>query len=264
PSRRTASAVTANIAESGLAPTVMSRPRLRMTSPSSRPWALIHTLCQASMATAASSTAALNSSWPRPSRAAAMRPAKAATTQAPATPRTMPPRIQRPRPSAPRLAPITTAMMSAASSTSRKTMMAEPSTVRPFLPGDQLAFGGGFVVLAHEFVDPGLERPHPDRRLAVAGDHLLAVELVTFELFGRRVLVVHDKLHFLAGGYRDFGRREAMVFDNEGVLGLVSCAAHCRCGQQDQARQYCFQVIHVFSAVRMSWILIIMIMVLNN
>src|SRR6478752_2212838 len=47
---------------------------------------------------------------------------------------------------------------------------------------DDHALRGGGVELAHELVFAGLERPHEDRRLRLAGDHLLDAKLRAVEL----------------------------------------------------------------------------------
>ena len=116
-------------AVSGLRPTDTADPSVFICTASARPWVAIHIACQAIIATAAKSTVALKSSWPIPCTASAMMPVDKATATAPRTPAAMPALIQRARPGTPRVAANTTVTTSAASSVSRKTRMAMPSTV---------------------------------------------------------------------------------------------------------------------------------------
>src|SRR5205823_3783599 len=165
----------------------------------SRPWRVIHTLCQPSIATATNSTVALKISWPRPDAAAASTSANAATTSAPSVPPTIPYVTHAPLPSTPRVAARTMLTTSAASSTSRRTMTAVASTVIPGrLLCDDAASGGFFVELADELVSSRLERPHRQGRFALAGDDFFQLEVMAFEFFGGRVEIFNEKLETLA------------------------------------------------------------------
>src|SRR5262245_9672969 len=151
----------------------------------SRPCLPIHTQCQPSMRTAANSTPALNSSWPMPAAAAAIASAKAATRQAPTTPATTPANTQRPRGATPLVPAMTMLTTSAASRTSRKTMIAVASMRTPALGSpvragvlllhDDLALGRILVELAIELVGAGIERADGEARFGISGDDLLDI-----------------------------------------------------------------------------------------
>src|SRR5262249_31539781 len=156
-----------------------------------------HRLCQASISTAMPSTVALKSSWPTPSAIAAMRSVPSATTPAPRIPATTPPTSHTVRPGMLRVAAATMPTISAASSTSRKTMIAVASMADFLLLHDHGALGGLLVVLADEGIAAGLEGPDEDRRGRLAGDHLFAIERVALEFLWRRVAVLDDELDLL-------------------------------------------------------------------
>src|ERR1700682_3571438 len=157
----------------------------------------IQMLCHASIATAIPRIDALKSSCPIPCASCEIAPAPPATSSEPTRPAPMPAPIHRPRAGMPRVAAATMPMMSAASRTSRKTMRAVPNMA---LFRDDHAVGGLLVEFADELVFAGFQRAHVDRRLRLAGDHLLDLERAAFEFLGRRILVFDEELHFLSRG----------------------------------------------------------------
>src|SRR3546814_3719660 len=192
PSRSTASATTASNRPIGLAPRCTALPTACICRLSSRPWLDIHSTCQPTIATAASSTLALNSSCPTPLNASARRPADHATSNAPSTPSTIPPPTNQPRRSTPRVAAATTLMISAAASTSRNTSKA---TAHIDLLHDQRALRGGLMEIAVKAVAPRLERTDEQARPAVRHHDLHGQEIVALELFRRGILVDHFPPH---------------------------------------------------------------------
>src|SRR6185312_1306065 len=198
--------------ESSFEPERISPPTFFAFSESSRPCTDIQMLCHASITTAMPRMEALKSSCPMPSATLAMASAPNATRIEPTTPSVRPVAIQRPRPAMPRVAAPTIPTMSEASRTSRKTMSAVPS----MLFRDDHALGGGGVEFAHELVFARLERPHEDRRLRLARDHLLDAKVGAVELLGGRVLVLDHEAHLLPRGDLDARGREAMPLDGEG------------------------------------------------
>ena len=114
----------------------------RSVGTGTRPWRDIQTLCQPSMATAVSRMPALKTSWPMPESAPAITSAKPATTQAPATPAAMPPATHIARRGTARVAAQAMPMMSEASRTSRKTMIALPSMAAYFATSRPCAVPG--------------------------------------------------------------------------------------------------------------------------
>src|SRR5437868_6220254 len=138
------------------------------------------------MATARRRMLASKISWPDPWKSPAIFPAKAATTAAPITPATTPRLTQRPRPATPLVAASTMPTMSPASMTSRKTISKLASTR---LLRDHHALRGVGMILAHEVVLPGRERPQPHDALSAAGDDLFDMKRRRVEFLGAGILV---------------------------------------------------------------------------
>src|SRR5437762_11619910 len=141
------------------------------------------------MMTAANRMAALNTSWPIPSTAAAIVSAPPATRMAPAIPAAIPPPTQKSRRATPRLAAMTMPTISAASSTSRKTMIAVASIGRLFGYEDAAR---GAVEIVEELVAAGGERPDKNADRRARPDHFLAMQRAALE-FGRLGLLVLDR-----------------------------------------------------------------------
>src|SRR6266404_163938 len=152
-----------------------------------------------------------------PAAAAAISAAKRATTPAATTPPAKPQETQNPRRGAPVLAARTMPTISAASSTSRNTMIAAPSIWTILLFHNDVTTRSGRVEVAEKFVPPGLERADIDGDLFSAGDHLLAPELGAFEFFRCWIVIFHNQSNFLADRDLDFGRPEFVVLDYEHV-----------------------------------------------
>src|SRR5690348_11650879 len=199
-------------AMSGRLPLATSRPTARISAAISRPCWAIQVLCQASMTTARPSTAALNTSCPPPSNKAEMREAKTATTQAPSAPPATPRPTIGPRPGTPRVAAMTMPTTRPASRTSRRTMRRAASIS---LLRDDGALGRLLVVLAHELVAAGLQRPDPHRGAAARRHDLLDLERTAVEFLGSTILVVHGDLERLVGWHLHLGGREAVVLERE-------------------------------------------------
>src|SRR5512135_1535594 len=196
----------------------MSPPTARALAASSAPCDDIQMLCQASISTAMPSTMALNSSWPMPLANEPMTSVKAATTPAPANPASSPAMSQRLLPGMLCVAAATMPMMSAASSTSRKTIMAVPNMVCLLLRDDR-ALRGRRVEFAHEGVASCIQRPDVERCAAMPGNDLLAVQRKAVEFFRCGILVLYQQLDLLAGGDDQFGRLETMLLDNQRIVG---------------------------------------------
>src|ERR1051325_10863926 len=147
-----------------------------------------------------------------PAAALAIGPAQAATITAHPPPPAMPPLTHAPRPRMPRLAAMTMPTISAASSTSRKTMIAVAS-MRGLLHHDDAAVLR--IEVVKELVAAGVQRADIEADRAAGRDHLLAPHLMAFE-FGRgRLLVADLQLHLGAGRHRDFGRHKLPVPDRD-------------------------------------------------
>src|SRR5665213_2983650 len=224
-------AITTSNTESALEPLRISPPTSCAWHASSRPWADIQMLCQASIATAMPRIDALKTSCPMPAANCESACAPNATRSEPAMPAAMPVAIQRPRPAMPRVAAATMPTISAASRTSRNTMSAVPNIA---LLRDDHAVRGLLVVLADELVLAGLERPDVDGRLAVAGNHLLDLERLALELLGRGVLVLDEEFHLLAGGNLDAVGGDLVAF--EGHVEFALGGKGDGCGRQDEGK----------------------------
>src|SRR5690242_7583695 len=194
-------------------------------------------LCQPSMPTARSRITAFNNSWPIPAAAAAISAANRATMPAPTTPPAIPVETQNPRRGAPALAARTMPTISAASSTSRNTMMAAPSITTPHLFCYDMTACGLRVEITKELVFSGLQRADIHHDFLSAGDHLLAPELGAFEFFRRRVVVFHRQGDLLAGRNLDFSRLKLMVLDHQRVRGLLRRDAGCHCKNQGEREE---------------------------
>src|SRR5437762_14324690 len=129
-------------------------------------------LCQPSIATAANRIAALKISCPRPATAAARVSANPATTIAPSAPPAIPPPTHPPRPGTPWLAAMTMPTISAASSPSRKTMIA----VASIGSAHHQKAPARRVEIIEKLVAPGLQRSDEDAGRAAGRDDLLAMQ----------------------------------------------------------------------------------------
>ncbi len=127
PSRSTARPTMSNNTEHSLRPSRMSPPTARALAANAAPCDDIQMLCHASITTAIPSTLALNSSCPMPLAKDPITSVKAATTPAPTSPASSPANSQPRLPGMLCVAAATIPMISAASSTSLKTMMAVPN-----------------------------------------------------------------------------------------------------------------------------------------
>src|SRR5690242_8343213 len=134
--------------------------------------------------------------------------------------------------------------ISAASSTSRKTSSATPSMRLflypvPFNPSlhDQHTVAGVLMEIVEELVVALVQRADEDRDLAVGQHDLLAVEFVAFELGWRGILIVHQHLELGVGRYRQLGRLELVVLDDQLVfrnLRRAGCARDQAQGNQSR------------------------------
>src|SRR5947209_13773435 len=95
--------------------------------------------------------------------------------------------------------------ISAASSTSRKTSRPVPSIVFAASLRDQHTLRGFLVEVAEERISPRVQWSKEHSYRAVSDHDLLAIELVAFELLGRRILVLDQQLDLLAARNREFG-----------------------------------------------------------
>src|ERR1700731_3259966 len=125
-----------------------------------------------------------------PSAVAAIVPAAAATPSAPSTPPATPPPTQTPRRAAPWLAAMTMPTISAASSTSRKTMIAVASIGLCLF--HHKATTRRAVEVVKEFVGAGIERADKDADLAAGLDDLLAMQHGALEFRVDGLLVLDD------------------------------------------------------------------------
>src|SRR3989442_11685989 len=155
-----------------------------------------------------------------PAAASAMTFAERATATAPSTPAATPAPIQRSRPGTPRVAANTTLTTSAASRTSRKTSMAIPSTISRLFC-DQHALGRFLMEVAEERITARFERADEQCDFSLGGHDLFPLELVTFELFGRGVLILDDQLDFLSRRHRDLRGHELVLADDQPDIGVL-------------------------------------------
>src|SRR5262245_45059159 len=236
PSRMTASATTVASTATERDPSTTSCPSRRSRAVSSRACSAIHMTCQASITTARINTAAVNSSWPRPSNAEVICAAKAATTADPATPARIPSATARPRPGTPREAARTTPIIRPASSTSRKTMTSAASMAVLF--DDEYTLCRLFVVLAEELVGALGKRLEADHGYTITRDNFLHFERLAFELLCARVQIFDGKLDRLSCWHSYFSGIELVVLDGDGDLDLVGAPNLCRCSQQGDNRDY--------------------------
>src|SRR6185437_11386226 len=218
PSRSTASATTASKIAIELDPDFTESVTRCICCTISLPWLDIQVTCQPIITTAASNTAASKTSWPTPPSEPSMRPMHAATTTAPITPNAMPPPTNTLRRGTPRVAAATTVTISAASSTSRNTNSAIPSTIAWPLLHDQHA-GGGLVEIVEELVTALRERPDEDRDRGVRQHDLFPVEVGTLEFRRRRVAIGHQHLELGIGGHLQHCRFELVVLQDQVIFG---------------------------------------------
>src|SRR5262245_59553295 len=168
---------------------------------------------------------ALSSSWPIPSAAAVMAPANAATTQAPSTPTARPDPTHRPRPRTPYVAATMMLTTSAASSVSRKTMIAVAS-MTPLLTNpvlllrDHLALRG-LMEIIEERVGAGRQRSDVDGHRLTGRHDLLAVELSALELDRDFAGVCDDQLEFDTSLHIEGSWLKARVVDRQGIGRLL-------------------------------------------
>src|SRR5215467_3494837 len=236
PSRITASATTVPSTATERDPSATSWPSWRSRVVSSRACSAIQMTCQASMTTARINTAAVNSSWPRPSKAEVIWAAKAATTADPAMPVRIPSKMVRPRPWTPREAANTTPIIKPASRTSRKTMTSAASMAVLF--DDQYTLRCLLVVLAEELVGALGKRLEADHGRTITSDNLLHLERLAFELLWARIKVLDGKLDWLSCWHSYFSGIEHVVLDGDGDLDLVGAPNLCRYHQQGDNRDY--------------------------
>src|SRR5450631_3907982 len=123
-----------------------------------------------------------------------------------------------PRRATPRVAAQTIEMISAASSTSRKTSRATPGI---WSLDDQPPFGGVLVEVAKKAIAAGAQGTDEDRDCAVGWNDLLAIEIRALELFRRGVLIAHGDLEFRSSPYLKLARSVHMVFEHQLVLRQV-------------------------------------------
>src|SRR6266550_334888 len=146
-----------------------------------------------------------------PAIAAANVSAKPAMTTAPKAPPAMPPPTQRLRFGTPWVAAMTMPTIRAASSTSRKTMIAVASTP-PLLLHDDDAAGRGMEIVK-EHVAPALQRADIDADRASRRYHLFTMQRRALEL-GRDCLLVADRqFHLGAGRNFHLGRHKSVILD---------------------------------------------------
>src|SRR5689334_8143641 len=114
-------------------------------------------------------------------------------------------------------------MTMAASSTSRNTMIAA-GIMRAFnsaacdgrvLLHNQLTLSGLWIEFAKERIRTRLERAHVQSDLAAARNHLLPLQVVTLELLGGGVRILHDQLELLPSRRLDGRGLELVVLDRE-------------------------------------------------
>src|SRR6516165_5872511 len=194
-------------------------------------------LCQPSMPTARSKITAFNNSWPMPAAAAAISAANRATRTAPSTPPARPVETQNPRRGAPTLAASTMPTISAASSTSRNTMMAAPSIATYRLLRDYVTASGLWVKIAEELVLAGLQRADIHGDLLAAAHRFLASELGALEFLRCRVVVLDRQGDFLARRHLDFSWLELVVLDDQGIRRILCRCAGCRCKNQGEREE---------------------------
>src|SRR5208337_2612154 len=125
-----------------------------------------------------------------------MESAPSATSSAPTMPSAIPPSTNRPRIGTPRVAAHTTEMMSAASSTSRKTNNATPGTC---LLHDQPALRRVAMKITEKSVHARVQRSDIDDDAVLRQHHGLTVEIGALEFLGRVILIRHADLEFGVG-----------------------------------------------------------------
>src|ERR1035438_5939936 len=162
-----------------------------------------------------------------------MRPAPMATNSAPTMPSPMPTVTNSPRRSTPRVAAQTIEMISAASSTSRKTSSATPG-IRSL--HNQPAFGRVLVEVTKKTVVAGVQGTYVDRDAAVSRHDLLAIEIRTLEFFWRGIFVVHGNLELGPSRHLKLARLIYVIFEYQLVLRQVVGKGHARQGQHNGGR----------------------------
>src|SRR5215469_6388185 len=195
-------------------------------------------LCQPSMPTARARITAFNSSWPMPAAAAAISAANRATMPAPTTPPARPTDIHKPRRGAPVLAASTMPTISAASNTSRKTMMAAPSIVDRPLSRNNVAACGLRVEIPEELVFARFQRADINGDLVATGHHFFTTQLGALKFLRCRIVVLDDQRDLLAGWDLNFSRMELVVLDLERIAGILGGEAGCH-GRNESEREEC-------------------------
>src|SRR5947208_7063725 len=154
-----------------------------------------------------------------PAIAAAKVSAKPATTMAPKMPPAIPLPIQKPRLGTPWLAAMTMPTISAASSTSRNTMIAVAST-RPLLLNDEDAARGGMEIV-EKLVASGFERADENAGCFARRDDLLAMQRVALEFGSNRLLIADDQLDLGIRPDLHFARHELVIPDRDRHGGFI-------------------------------------------
>ena len=199
-----------------------SRPRRLAAIAISRPCRVIQILCQPSISTAAKQDRGVEHLLAHPLRPSQRSSAAPAATSAPQPSRpAMPPPIQAPRCAMPRLAASTMPTISAASSTSRKTMIAVASIAAlPYFATRKPRVARMEIV--EELVAAGLQRADIDAsRSRPAGSTFSRCSACALEL--RRRLVCSfliDQLDLDPGRNRHLGRHEPVIADRDRHLRL--------------------------------------------
>src|SRR5579864_1300085 len=166
-----------------------------------------------------------------PCAAAAIAAAKIATSIAPRMPAAIPPDTHNPRPSAPRLAAMTIPTISAASSTSRKTMMAVASIGALLL--HYQAAARCLIEIVKELIGTGIERPDKNADLTASRDDLLAVQDGALEFGIDHLLILDDQLDFDPSGNGNIARYELMILDRDQDLCVGGDTRH-RCDDEEE------------------------------